>query len=171
MPSVLTTFGPRLLAGSALLVILLLANIVISDRSTKTLYQNTEAVAQAHAVINALDRVMTSTVDAETGERGFLITGLESYLEPYKASLAELDGEMNHLATLVAENPAQRAAVASLRDAIDSQAGAAARDHRRPPYPGSRCGRRAGHDRSQQGDHGRHSPPGSRHAGPGTPTA
>ena len=118
MPSVLTTFGPRLLAGSALLVILLLANIVISDRSTKTLYQNTEAVAQAHAVINALDRVMTSTVDAETGERGFLITGLESYLDPYKASLAELDGEMNHLATLVAENPAQRAAVASLRDSI-----------------------------------------------------
>ena len=118
MPSVLTTFGPRLLAGSALLVILLLVNIAIRDRSTQALYKNTEAVADTHAVINALDRVMTSTVDAETGERGFLITGHESYLEPYNESLAELDGEMAHLATLVADNPAQTAAVAALRDAI-----------------------------------------------------
>ena len=57
MPA-LTTFGPRLLAGSALLVVLLLVNIVIRDRSTQALYRNTEAVAQTHAVINALDRVL-----------------------------------------------------------------------------------------------------------------
>ena len=119
MPSVLTTFGPRLIAGSALLVILLLVNIVIRDRSTQALYRNTEAVAQAHAVINALDRVSTSVVDAETGERGFLITGHPNYLEPYNSALAELDGEMAHLAGLVADNPAQSGAVAALRDAID----------------------------------------------------
>ena len=67
--------------------------------------------------------MLTSIVDAETGERGFLITGHENYLEPYNASLAELDGEMAHLATLVADNPAQTAAVAALRDAIAREAG------------------------------------------------
>ncbi len=119
MPSALTTFGPRLIAGSALLVVLLVVNIIIRDRSTQALYRNTEAVAQAHSVINALDRVSTSVVDAETGERGFLITGHPNYLEPYNSALAELDGEMAHLAGLVADNPAQSGAVAALRDAID----------------------------------------------------
>ena len=119
MPPVLSTLGPRLVAGGALLVVLLLVNIVISDRSTRDLYRNTEAVAQTHAVINALDRVLTSVVDAETGERGFLITEHPSYLEPYSASLAELDGEVARLASLVASDPAQTAAVTALRDAID----------------------------------------------------
>jgi PAS domain S-box-containing protein len=119
MPSVLTTFGPRLIAGSALLVVLLVVNIIIRDRSTRALYRNTEAVAQAHEVINALDRVSASVVDAETGERGYLITGQPNYLEPYNSALAVLDGEMAHLAGLVADNPAQSGAVAALRDAID----------------------------------------------------
>ena len=119
MPPLSSTFGPRLVVGSALLVLLLLANIVIRDRSTRTLYATSEAVAHTHDVINALDHVLTSVVDAETGERGFLITGSEPYLEPYHASLADLDGETARLATLVADNPAQTAAVAALREAID----------------------------------------------------
>ena len=119
MPLVLSTLGPRLVAGGALLVVLLLVNVVTRDRNTRALYRNTEAVAQTHAVIHALDRVLTSVVDAETGERGFLITEQASYLEPYNASVAELGGEMTHLGALVAADPAQSAAVAALRAAVD----------------------------------------------------
>src|SRR3990170_8827362 len=102
MPPLVSTLGPRLVAGGALLVVMLLVNIVISDRGTRDLYRNTEAVAQTHTVIDALDRVLTSVVNAETGERGFLITEHPSYLEPYTAALAELDGEMARLKALVA---------------------------------------------------------------------
>ncbi len=118
MTPALTTFGPRLLGAGALLVVLLLTNIVVRDRSTRSLYQHTTAVAHTHAVIHALDRVLTRAVDAETGERGFLITGREDYLEPYHASIAALDTEVNQLATLVADDPSQLAAVASLREAL-----------------------------------------------------
>ena len=75
-------------------MVLLLANIVVRDRSTRALYQHTTAVAHTHAVISALDRVLTRAVDAETGERGFLITGRDDYLEPYYASSAALDTEV-----------------------------------------------------------------------------
>ena len=119
MPPVLRTFGPRLVAGGALLVVLLLVNMVIRDGNTRALYRNTEAVAKTHAVINALDRVLTSVVDAETGERGFLITEQQRYLEPYNESVAELDGQMAQLGALVAGDPAQTTAVAALRAAID----------------------------------------------------
>ena len=119
MPSALTTFGPRLIAGSALLVVLLVVNIIIRDRSTARAVPECRGRRPGARVINALDRVSTSVVDAETGERGFLITGHPNYLEPYNSALAELDGEMAHLAGLVADNPAQSGAVAALRDAID----------------------------------------------------
>jgi PAS domain S-box-containing protein len=118
MTPALTTFGPRLLGAGALLVVLLLANIVVRERSTHALYQHTTAVAQTHAVISALDRVLTRAVDAETGERGFLITGRDDYLEPYYASIAALDTEVNQLATLVADNPSQLGAVVLLREAL-----------------------------------------------------
>ena len=71
-----------------------------------------------HEVINSLERVLGRVVDAETGERGFLITGRDNYLEPYDAALVALDTEVDHLATLVADHPAQAAAVASLRESL-----------------------------------------------------
>ena len=71
-----------------------------------------------HAVISALERVLGRVVDAETGERGFLITGRDNYLEPYDASLVALEGEVGRLTTLVADDPTQVAAVAALRDTL-----------------------------------------------------
>ena len=75
MTAALTTFSPRLLGAGALLVLLLLGNIVVRDRSTRGLYEHASAVAHTHEVISALDRVLSRVVDAETGERGYLITG------------------------------------------------------------------------------------------------
>ena len=118
MPAALTTFSPRLLGAGALLVLLLLGNMVARDRSTRGLYEHASAVAHTHEVISALDRVLSRVVDAETGERGYLITGRDSYLEPYNASLVALDNEVGRLATLVADNPTQVAAVAALRDTL-----------------------------------------------------
>ena len=46
-----------------------------------------------HEVISALDRVLGHVVDAETGERGFLITGRDGYLEPYDAALVRYDAQ------------------------------------------------------------------------------
>src|SRR3954469_13126961 len=37
---------------------------------------------------------MSSLKDAETGERGFLLTGADSFLEPYTAAVAALPGEL-----------------------------------------------------------------------------
>jgi PAS domain S-box-containing protein len=119
MTQALSTTGPRLLGAGALLVLLLLVNVVVSDRSTRVLYQNTEAVNHTHAVINALDRVLTLAVDAETGERGFLLTGRANYLEPYRASLVALDAKVVELSALVADNPDQVAAAFQLRHSLD----------------------------------------------------
>ena len=51
------------------------------------------------------------SIDMETGMRGFLITGDESFLEPYDSALARVKNDFGALKALVADNPAQVARV------------------------------------------------------------
>jgi PAS domain S-box-containing protein len=118
MSPALTSFGPRLIAGSIVLVTVLVADVVVRDWNTRALYRDTQAVNRTHDVIASLDRVLTFTVDAETGERGFLITGQDAYLEPYRAAVARLDSELDQLETLVAGDPPQREAAGRLRQRV-----------------------------------------------------
>ena len=120
MPPVLATFGPRLVAGSVLLVLLLMGNIVVWDYNTRALYRHGQAVTRTHNVIAALDEALISALDAETGQRGYLITGRDEYLQPYAAALSRVDAEVNGLVGLVQENPTQVADVAELRNRLSA---------------------------------------------------
>ncbi|MBK5298207.1 MAG: CHASE3 domain-containing protein [Vicinamibacteria bacterium] len=120
MPPVLATFGPRLVAGSVLLVLLLMGNIVVWDYNTRALYRHGQAVIRTHNVIAALDEVLISALDAETGQRGYLITGRDEYLQPYAAALSRVDAEVNGLVGLVQDNPTQVADVAELRNRLSA---------------------------------------------------
>ena len=62
-----------------------------------------------------LNRVQATATDAETGQRGYLLTGRPSYLEPYEAARRKLPAEIDELASETADNPAQRKALGSLR--------------------------------------------------------
>ena len=46
--------------------------------------------------------------DSETAERGYVITGDESYLEPYRASVAVVDGQVRRVRELTADNRLQQ---------------------------------------------------------------
>src|SRR5436305_1636083 len=46
--------------------------------------QNDRAVANSYAVLEALDRLLLTMQDAETGQRGYLLTGRQDYLQPYR---------------------------------------------------------------------------------------
>ena len=108
-------FAPRLIAGSLLLIALLIASVVARDRSVRELYRTSGEVTESHLVIRSLEQVLTDAVDTETGERGFLITGREEYLEPYRAAARRMRGHLDRLEDLVAGNPEQAAAARVLR--------------------------------------------------------
>lgn len=46
---------------------------------------------------NALNRLLQHMLDAETGSRGYLLTGDPRYLEPYNAALAEINRNLDQL--------------------------------------------------------------------------
>jgi CheY-like chemotaxis protein/signal transduction histidine kinase/CHASE3 domain sensor protein len=96
-----TLFG-FILAVTAVLTIALLSyqSLQATSASSKSLTQSVEVLGQFSAVLSTLK-------DAETGQRGYLLTGRESYLEPFSSAKAALPGEFNTLRGLLANRPQQ----------------------------------------------------------------
>ena len=66
-----------------------------------------DRVARSHAVQRHLDAFFSSMKDAETGQRGFLLTHADDYLKPYLDALAVAPAELEVLKGLTADNPEQ----------------------------------------------------------------
>src|SRR5467141_2477564 len=78
-------------------------------------YRNTARFAEAsewrkhtYDVLRNLDETAARFVDAETGQRGYLLTGEESYLEPYRAAINNIDQTIGNLKSLTSDNPNQQ---------------------------------------------------------------
>jgi signal transduction histidine kinase len=63
------------------------------ERSTRAL----DEIADASRTRASLNRVLQYMLDAETGSRGFLLTGDARYLEPYNAAVAEIGQQLDSL--------------------------------------------------------------------------
>jgi CheY-like chemotaxis protein/CHASE3 domain sensor protein len=77
-------------------------------------------VEHTDRVTRAASEVQRRSIDLETGMRGFLITGDESFLEPYESSLPRIKNDLGALKALVSDNRAQVERVdriASVQDA------------------------------------------------------
>ncbi len=103
----------RLLAsyGSALVVLLLGFTTYDSVRRER---ESRDQVNHTRQVIEASLSVPLTLLDAETGQRGYLITGDERYLLPYHKSLESWQHEAAVLRQLTAVNPRQQHALDSL---------------------------------------------------------
>lgn len=63
--------------------------------------QQTKFIEETHKVILSLQNLLTLIINAETGQRGFIITGNETYLEPYTYSLNNLNSTIVRLEKLI----------------------------------------------------------------------
>ena len=95
----------KIILAGGLIIAVLAVNAIISYRATRTLIDNERILTHTYDVINALAIVLSTLKDAETGQRGFLITGDEKYLAPYNDAVSRIDGEMERLSTLIVNNP------------------------------------------------------------------
>src|SRR6266436_7298950 len=81
---------------------------VVSYLSVVRLKENAASVERTHEVLSSLELLLAASTDSETAERGYVITGDESYLEPYRQAGAVVDGQTRHLRALTADNRAQQ---------------------------------------------------------------
>ena len=112
------TIISSLLFGAILVVTL---NAWVAYRAVETLTQSQFWVAHTWQVINAVERVLGSLKDAETGTRGYLLTGDDTYLAPYALTKAALPEELNQLQQLTTDNPQEQGRIAEMRAVIDQR--------------------------------------------------
>ena len=112
------TIISSLLFGAILVVTL---NAWVAYRAVETLTQSQFWVAHTWQVINAVERVLGSLKDAETGTRGYLLTGDDTYLAPYALAKAALPEELNQLQQLTTDNLQEQGRIAEMRAVIDQR--------------------------------------------------
>ena len=100
---------PGLAFGFLAIVLVLVAGVLVALASLGTVYRATNAVAHTSDVKTQLEALLASLIDAETGERGFIITGNDSYLEPYNRGVAAAATETGRVRQLMVDNPDQQA--------------------------------------------------------------
>ena len=62
----------------------------------------------ANEILRGLERVVSLLKDAETGQRGYLLTGRETYLAPYEEAVSSIDRTVARLTILLRDNPAEQ---------------------------------------------------------------
>ena len=116
----LSEFG-AISAGLALGLLLLMA---AAAASVLSLYAHRGASAwvdHTRQVTELLAGVLAQLQDTETGQRGYIITGDERYLEPYNEALRNIVPYLDRLTRLTADNPQQHERVTLLRSLASSR--------------------------------------------------
>ncbi|WP_207485674.1 CHASE3 domain-containing protein [Arenibaculum pallidiluteum] len=78
-------------------------------------------VAHTYTVLIELQRLFSSLQDAETGQRGFLLTRDDRYLEPYAKGAGEALGLLEAVTVRTSDNPAQQERLAALKRSVSAK--------------------------------------------------
>jgi CheY-like chemotaxis protein/CHASE3 domain sensor protein len=111
-PRRINRFGPalppRTFAGFAAAIATVLLIAFFGYRSLDNEAESSALTAHTLEVIQRVDGLFSSLKDAETGQRGYLLTGRESYLEPYNIARAAIPGQLRELRRLTVSSPRQQ---------------------------------------------------------------
>jgi CHASE3 domain sensor protein len=102
------TFGRKIAFGFAVSFALLLAIGAIAYRGIDALTTTSYAATHSHLVLERIAALVSLGKDAETGQRGFVITGDEAYLVPYNDAVASLPKVIQDLRGSTADNAEQQ---------------------------------------------------------------
>ena len=93
---------PRMVVSLPLAVLAAFSLLTVNEVSFR---QSTAAVAnieQAQQTRSTLNKLMQNLLDAETGQRGYLLTGDVTYLQPYTSALGEINQNLDTLRMMFA---------------------------------------------------------------------
>jgi signal transduction histidine kinase len=127
-------------AGSAVVILIVGAAAFVADSRDAVAIA---LVSHTHSVIESTDAVLQRLVDAETSERGFLLTGDTMYLAPYVGADADVRRNLAQVKLLTRDNPAQQQRLASLEPLITARLDALNRVIRARQDSGASAGYRA----------------------------
>ncbi|MGZ3873035.1 MAG: CHASE3 domain-containing protein [Mucilaginibacter sp.] len=110
----MTRFTRNLRLGYSVSILILLVVSLVSYLTLQNMLASNRLVEHSGQVVQKFDKVLSVMKDAETGQRGYLLSGNVSYLEPYNGSYQEALQLTGELTRLTADNPVQRQNIARI---------------------------------------------------------
>ncbi len=110
---------PVIRIGFGITLTLMAAIGVISWATMKKLNETNGWVSHTYNVIGNLKDLEKSVVDTETGQRGFLVTARENFLEPYTQGREDVNSLVAKIRELTSDNPIQQENLDTLQQLID----------------------------------------------------
>jgi two-component system sensor kinase FixL len=107
--------------GLVLTALLVFANAVVSEWNIERLLRNEHRVIDTQSLLTKLETVLSSMTQAETAERGFLITDDPNYLQTYRRAVENTGATLDILETQMAGDIRQEKRLAALRRHVDSR--------------------------------------------------
>ncbi|MES2690965.1 MAG: CHASE3 domain-containing protein, partial [Bacteroidota bacterium] len=109
------SFQQQVLLGFAFSILVVLAINYFAFSSIRKLNANAGTVNHTQEVLNKGNDLYVLLLNSETGQRGYVITGQDSYLDVYRRSVNSVDDALKSLSALISDNPKQVATVDSIR--------------------------------------------------------
>lgn len=100
--------GKKIGIGFGLALLFLIVIGGVSLRCVIKLEDTSQWVTHTHAVIEKVESLFSALKDAETGQRGYIITGAPKYLEPYNTARDSLSSNLKELKALTKDNQNQQ---------------------------------------------------------------
>lgn len=107
--------------GFALPAVVLLLFGALSYRAITRFTQARAWVAHSNELRVEIGALLNTLVEAESGQRGFVLTTGEAFLQPYRVALALLDKRYERLQHMTADNPQQQQRLKVLRTRLDAK--------------------------------------------------
>jgi signal transduction histidine kinase/CheY-like chemotaxis protein/CHASE3 domain sensor protein len=107
--------------GLGLSLLILFITSLASFISIQNLIKSADLVSHSNRVMSSLDAVISTLKDAETGQRGYLLTGNKEFLEPYNGAEDHAKDLLNVIESETTDNPFQQKNVKVLQDIVNSR--------------------------------------------------
>lgn len=112
---------PALVISLAVVVTFFVVGGGLAFLNTRAILRDAESVTHTHEVLTVLDDLLSLVRDAETGQRGFILTGDERYLAPYNSAITQIDERLEDAERLMGDNARQLERIPALRKRIDAK--------------------------------------------------
>lgn len=102
-----STLKRNLILGLGISLIILIISSVASFLAIRDLIQSSKLVRESNQTIETLNNILSAIKDAETGQRGFLLTNDATFLKPYDDGISRLSGYMAEIEKQISHSQAQ----------------------------------------------------------------
>lgn len=111
----------NLLIGFGFSLLILIVSSVLSYFSIRQLIKSQKSIEHTVLVKGALERLMSRMKDAETGQRGYLLTSNDTFLEPFEGSRNDVSDIFVEIQALTGDNVSQQLELPKLQQLIDDK--------------------------------------------------